>query len=175
MKTRLFSIALLLISYMLTSCQSNPKKENSHQAVPSADDFIKYNQRVLAEEEKLISNYLDRHAIPALTGRGGLRYYIDGKGDGRQVKDSMTVKIAYEVRFLTGDLVYSSNITGQRVIVLGKTSVESGLYDVILKMRVGDRAKFVLPSHLAFGASGDGDKVPPRTTLVYDIELIDAN
>lgn len=175
MKTRLLTIVILLISYLLTSCQSDIKQETRHQSVPSSDDFIKYNQRVLAEEEKLINNYLSRHAIQALTGRGGLRYHFDKKGSGKQVKDKMTVNIAYEVRFLTGDLVYSSKESGPRKIVLGKTSVESGLYDVILMMRVGDRAKIVLPSHLAFGASGDGDKIPPRTTLVYDIELIDAN
>ncbi|MGE5317418.1 MAG: FKBP-type peptidyl-prolyl cis-trans isomerase, partial [Chloroflexota bacterium] len=38
---------------------------------------------------------------------------------------------------------------------------------------VGDHAKFVIPSHLGFGLIGDQNKVPPKSTLIYDIELLD--
>jgi hypothetical protein len=31
----------------------------------------------------------------------------------------------------------------------------------------------ILPSHLAYGLIGDQDVIPPKSTLVYDIELID--
>ena len=40
-------------------------------------------------------------------------------------------------------------------------------------MKVGDKAKFIIPSHLAFGLLGDENKIPKRATLVYDVELID--
>jgi FKBP-type peptidyl-prolyl cis-trans isomerase len=39
-------------------------------------------------------------------------------------------------------------------------------------MHVGDRAKFIVPSHLAFGLLGDQNKIPQHATLVYDIELV---
>jgi FKBP-type peptidyl-prolyl cis-trans isomerase len=39
-------------------------------------------------------------------------------------------------------------------------------------MNVGDRAKFIVPSHLAFGLLGDQKMIPPQATLVYDVELI---
>jgi len=55
----------------------------------------------------------------------------------------------------------------------GMDNVESGLHEVILLMKVGDKAKVVLPSHLAFGLTGDSSKIPHSTPLVYDIQLID--
>ena len=39
-------------------------------------------------------------------------------------------------------------------------------------MKVGDIAKFILPSHLAFGLLGDEEKIPKRATLVYHVELL---
>jgi FKBP-type peptidyl-prolyl cis-trans isomerase len=51
--------------------------------------------------------------------------------------------------------------------------VESGLEEVILFLKKGDRAKIIIPSHLAFGLVGDGNKIPAMATLVYDLELIE--
>jgi len=39
-------------------------------------------------------------------------------------------------------------------------------------MRQGDRAKLIVPSHLAFGLLGDLKKIPAGATLVYDIEIL---
>jgi len=39
-------------------------------------------------------------------------------------------------------------------------------------MRVGDRAKFIIPSHLAFGLIGDQKKIRHKATLVYDLEFV---
>jgi FKBP-type peptidyl-prolyl cis-trans isomerase len=41
-----------------------------------------------------------------------------------------------------------------------------------LLLRVGDKARFILPSHLAHGVPGDGVKIPRRATIIYDLELI---
>jgi len=49
--------------------------------------------------------------------------------------------------------------------------VESGLHEVMKYLREGDRAVVIIPSHLAFGLLGDLDKVPPFSTVVYDIYL----
>ena len=50
--------------------------------------------------------------------------------------------------------------------------MEPGLEEGILFMCEGDRAKFILPSHRAFGLTDDQDKIPPKATLIYDVKLI---
>ena len=52
-------------------------------------------------------------------------------------------------------------------------NVETGLHEGIKYMKVGEKAKMILPSHLAHGLIGDSKKIPPRSTIVYDIELLD--
>jgi FKBP-type peptidyl-prolyl cis-trans isomerase len=41
-------------------------------------------------------------------------------------------------------------------------------------MKVGDKAKLIIPSHLGHGITGNMDKIPPLSTLIVDIELISA-
>ncbi len=53
------------------------------------------------------------------------------------------------------------------------SEVESGLHHGVKHLSVGDKAKFILPSHLAFGTYGDGEKIPSKATLLYDLELIE--
>ena len=83
--------------------------------------------------------------------------------------------ISYEVRLINGNLCYSSAEKGPKEFTAGRGEVEVGIEEGILLMRVGDRAKFIVPSHLAFGLLGDQDKIPPQSTLIYDIELIKLN
>lgn len=175
MKIRYLTAFLIVLTFICFSCHENDSKKRTSGKELSEQKLINYNKGAVAEEEMLINQYVKRHSIPVLISRGGLRYHIYYHGKGKKVVEGSKVEFAYSVYFLTGDLVYSSKEEGNRVVVLGKTPLETGLHDGILMMHGGDRAKFVLPSHLAFGASGDGKKIPPRTTLVYDIEIIDVN
>lgn len=178
MKIKLLIIIVLSIAFLGCSSQSeqgNQRTRAMGRKLPSEDSLIKLNQSMVVEEAKLIDNYLHRHALSAQTGEGGLRYHIYKNGSGPCLKKFDKVRFNYEIRFLTGDLIYSSRTEGFREATLGKTTLETGLYYAFLHMRVGDRAKIVLPSHLAFGAGGDGKNIPPRTSLVYDIEIIDTN
>lgn len=103
----------------------------------------------------------------------GLRYLIYKKGEGVKAEKEKFVKIKYKVNLITGTPCYSSEKEGPKEFLIGKAEVESGLEEGILLMRVGDKAKFIIPSHLAFGLLGDEDKIPKRATLVYDVELMD--
>ena len=55
---------------------------------------------------------------------------------------------------------------------IGKDNVESGIHEGITYLRVGDKAKLLIPSYLAHGLVGDKNKIPPRATLVVDLHLI---
>jgi peptidyl-prolyl cis-trans isomerase A (cyclophilin A) len=40
-------------------------------------------------------------------------------------------------------------------------------------LRVGDKARFVIPSDLGYGSRGAGGAIPPNATLIFDVELMD--
>ena len=55
---------------------------------------------------------------------------------------------------------------------IDKTDIESGVQEGIKKMKEGEKAVFIIPSHLAHGITGDNNKIPPITPLVVDVELL---
>jgi FKBP-type peptidyl-prolyl cis-trans isomerase len=102
----------------------------------------------------------------------GLRYLIYENGNGRFADTGNVVMLNYTLTLLNGDTIYTSHKNGKKEFLVGKGNVESGLEEAILLLKEGDRAKIIIPSHLAFGLPGDGDKIPAKATLVYDLELI---
>ncbi len=56
---------------------------------------------------------------------------------------------------------------------LGSGQVISGWDEGIQLLQVGDKARFVIPSHLGYGSQGDGGVISPNATLVFDVELMD--
>jgi FKBP-type peptidyl-prolyl cis-trans isomerase len=59
-----------------------------------------------------------------------------------------------------------------KTFLIGQGGVESGLEEGILLLQEGDKARFIMPPHLAHGLIGDRDKIPARATIIYDLELV---
>jgi FKBP-type peptidyl-prolyl cis-trans isomerase len=81
-------------------------------------------------------------------------------------------KVKYRISLLDGTVCYTSDATGPKDIVIAKDNTESGLHEGLQYLHEGDEATYILPSHLAHGLMGDGDKIPPKASVVYEIKLI---
>jgi len=139
------------------------------------DSLVNYNKAVVKTEDQEIEDFIQRYRWTMVKSSTGLRYMIYQHGSGERAIKGNIVAIRYEVRLINGNLCYSSAGKGPKEFKIGQGVVEVGTEEGILLMRVGDRAKFIVPSHLAFGLLGDQDKIPPKSTLIYDIELIKLN
>lgn len=157
------------------SCQ-NPDSKSRQPVANQAkvkESLIKANRYLIRSEEEDISDFLRRYGWNMEKSGTGLRYYIDSTGAGEKARYGQLVSLKYQVMLLSGDIIYDSDQLGLKHFIVGRGGVETGLEEGILLLRKGDRAKFVLPSHLAFGLLGDSEKIPPRTPIIYLIEVID--
>ena len=66
---------------------------------------------------------------------------------------------------ITGDLCYSSKDRWSERNGIREKWRNSGLEEGLLLMKVGDKAKFIIPSHLAFGLLGDENRIPKEQHL----------
>lgn len=165
----IFSIAFLI---SLLSCSASPEKEQSKETVSSMESLEKVNRYLVRTENEEIENYINRHGWDMEQTGSGLRYLIYEKGSGAQASKGRIAEMNYKTWLLNGNIIYSSVELGQKKFKIGKGGVESGLEEAILMMHEGDKAKLIIPSHLAYGLLGDENKIPPRTAIVYDIELV---
>lgn len=103
----------------------------------------------------------------------GLYYQIIQKGEGVSPEKGQNVAVHYKGMFADGGVFDSSYKRGNPIeFPVGMGNVIAGWDEGIQLLKVGDKARFVIPSHLAYGAQGAGGVIPPNATLIFDVELM---
>jgi FKBP-type peptidyl-prolyl cis-trans isomerase len=165
---KLLYLSLLVFIF---SCQSEAEKEK--EVDWDQTKSTEFNKSITVEEEINIDLYLEEHKDWKVTKSGsGLRYWIYKEGDGPIATSSKNAEVEIIVQLLDGTECYRTDADEVEVFEIDHADIESGIHEGIKLMHVGDRAKLIIPSHLAHGLVGDLDKVPPMSTLVVDIHLI---
>jgi len=170
-------MTILLFLYVAFACSNGQNNETTAKTVDNkalGQSLEKANRYLIAEEEEEIENYVRRHKLDMIKTGTGLRYQIMKHGDGKQVEHGQLVTLQYDLLTITDDLVYSSKTDGEKRFVVGNGEAESGLHELMPLLHVGDVVKAILPSHLAYGLTGDQRQITQYNTLVYNIKVISA-
>ena len=138
------------------------------------DDYFK-NKEI--EKDKIKKLELDK-IISITKGmektKSGLFHLIENKGNNDFPSIGSTVSVHYTGKLVDGTIFDSSYQRNNPIsFVLGKGQVIEGWDEGLLKMAKGGSGKFVIPSNLAYGENGAGGIIPPNSTLIFDLELID--
>ena len=164
---------VFLAFVMLYSCSDDELTKQPNKNVRMiADSLLKANQFLLERDSELIQSYVNRHQWDMEVSPDGLWYDIYQKLNGKRLKNGDIIRYSYTVELLDGTLCYSSEKDGVGQIKIGNSGKESGLEKGFLMMCVGEKARFILPPHLAYGLIGDMKKIPARSALVYDVEIL---
>lgn len=104
---------------------------------------------------------------------GGLKIYTVKKGKGTALQEGQFVTVHY-TGFLENGKIFDSSVERDDPIniQLGKQQVIPGWEMALKHMRVGDKARIVIPPELAYGPQGRG-QIPPNATLTFDVEIVD--
>lgn len=106
----------------------------------------------------------------------GLRYKILQNGTGKQATKGANVSVHYKGQLLDGTVFDSSYKRKQPIdFTIGVGQVIAGWDEGIQLLKVGDKARFVIPSNLAYGKAGAGGVIPSNATLIFDVELMNVN
>ncbi len=106
-----------------------------------------------------------------ITTESGLQYKIIKEGTGEKPGKDDTVEVHYTGKLLDGTVFDSSVERGQPATFPVKGVIQ-GWIEGLQLMKEGAKFRFFIPSNLAYGARGSG-AIPPNSTLIFDVELID--
>ncbi|CAI8243895.1 MAG: putative peptidyl-prolyl cis-trans isomerase [Formosa sp. Hel1_33_131] len=144
------------------------------QAVEAFRTFEGSREKGLAEAKAVIEAELDILATGFEKTESGLRYQILQKGSGAQAVKGATVSVHYKGQLADGTVFDSSYKRKEPIeFALGTGQVIAGWDEGVALLSVGDKARFVIPSHLGYGAQGAGGVIPPNANLIFDVELVD--
>lgn len=166
----------IVVMLLFSACKNNTVEQNqqSQQYNTALEkQMLRVNSELVDFEDETINRFLDRYGWKMEETGSGLRWMLVEEGNGKKAQDGQVATFEYKVYLLNGELVYSSDVDGLKSFRIGHGGVESGLEEGILFLKVGDKARFILPSHLAFGLPGDQNKIPEKASLLYEVKLID--
>lgn len=106
------------------------------------------------------------------TTASGLKYQVLKQGTGTvSPKATDTVKVHYHGTLLDGT-VFDSSVERKEPISFPLNGVIPGWTEGVQLMKVGDKFRFEIPPNLAYGAASPSPKIPPNSTLVFEVELL---
>lgn len=151
-------------------------KAEKWDAKKSFDAFKASKEERLAAEKARQVEELEKVAAGFDETESGLRYKLIQKGSGASPEKGQQVSVHYEGSLLNGQVFDSSYKRNQPIdFQLGVGQVIPGWDEGISLLKIGDKARFVIPSDLAYGSSGAGGVIPPNATLIFDVELMNVN
>jgi FKBP-type peptidyl-prolyl cis-trans isomerase len=161
-----------LLSYACTNDQEKKKKMTKEELAKFDKSLQAANRYLTTLDAERIESYAKRRNWDMKVTKSGLWYQIYEEGKGSKAKEGQVAVLNYQISLLDGTLCYTSDSLGTKEFSIGHGGVESGLEEGILMLKVGDKARFIMPPYEAHGLLGDMKKIPARSVIVYELELL---
>lgn len=167
---------VIVSSFAVGGCKPKYRQQSEpvNSSFPVQESIYKSNQLMIKQNAQSIR---DQAAIRGWnlieTGTGVFYqvYRLPKKGQSKKIEPGDRVSLAYKLSLLDGTECYSSKYQGLKQFIVEKSEAEPGLHEAIQLLHPGDSALVIIPPHRAFGLAGDGNRIPPRAILVYEIRI----
>jgi len=132
--------------------------------------MMKQAEELRAKEEKFLAENAMNEAV--ITNPSGLQYMILTKGEGPAPGPDDIVRVHYEGTLIDGTVFDNSyhSETGEEIPL---NMVIPGWAEGIQLMNVGSKFRLFIPSSMAYGERGAGQVIPPYSTLIFTVELLE--
>ncbi len=162
-------VPLLLLA---AGCREVP----TYDVTPTAKEgmqekMIGANRLISKSEAQQIDAYLERRGWDKTRIANGVwvaEYTNSEVPLGAAIDYEDTVALRYRVETLGGEEIYAWS---EDTVVCGRMKPTRGLDAALRTLHAGATARVIVPSEMAYGVVGDGDRIGSRTVLVYEVVI----
>lgn len=168
---KLSSTALALSVILMTGCESTPPSRARETATPPPPAPVPLPGSALPPAPPAPASTTDASGVT--TTPSGLRYRVlaSGPADGKSPSFFDSVMVHYRGT-LTDGTVFDSSYERGSPATFGVGQVIPGWTEALKLMKPGDKWMLHIPSRLAYGGRAVGDKIPPNSDLIFQVELL---
>jgi len=159
-----------IIRIEISRVGKSAKKFNALKVFNEAKEASK---KIELEKKQLMEEKLESVSQDAETTDSGLKYIMLEEGKGKSPMSGQNVSVHYTGYLLDGTKFDSSYDRGEPITFpLGQGRVIKGWDEGISLLKVGGKAKFIIPPDLAYGSRAIGP-IPANSILIFEVELVD--
>lgn len=161
---------------VLMGCSSRvDSSEDRPNPVPSANEIIDMNIRMMRAEQEYIQQFLAEREWQMEESGTGLRM-VWLRESAATVKPTVGSVVALYWQGAPLDRWDDGFVLGDTLLMrVDRDDQIAALHEAVKSMHVGDKLRLIVPSHLGYGVHGKGEEVPSRAALLCEVELLAIN
>lgn len=121
--------------------------------------------------EKYLAENAKKSGVTTLPS--GIQYKVLAKGSGKSASSKSVVKMHLVAKFIDGSVFDDTHAEGRGPVDLPVEQLIPGWQAIIPMMKVGDKWEVTIPYNMAYGEQGYQNAIPPYSTLVFEMELLE--
>jgi FKBP-type peptidyl-prolyl cis-trans isomerase len=180
MRTRSFCFLALLTLFVcaLTSCHRQNATgsvvvSSEGEKTEKDDPYVEGNKNIMRRENEEIQMFVRRYGWEMQRTPTGLYIEVLNPGKGELYKENDPVTLEYRTFLLSGEMIYCSDSLGTKHFVVNRSEEIDALHEAVQLLRPGAQARLVIPSYLAYGVAGDGDRICGLRPIMMEITLLE--
>lgn len=135
--------------------------------------YVEGNKNIMRRENEEMQMFIARYGWQMQRTPTGLYVEVMNPGEGELFREGDRVMMEYRTFLMSGEQVYCSDSNGVKVFVVNRSEEIDALHEVAQMLRPGAKARLVIPSYLAYGVAGDGDKIQGLQPIVMEIRVLE--
>lgn len=160
---------IIALLFSLVGCHHTPVVEVEEKSDNGLSErLITANKYIASSEQTQIDGYVSRRGWNCATLPCGARLLVQKTGMGALIKNDDHVVVRYTLSTLNDKTLYADRTD---TLVVGRHNATVALDEALLRLRHGGEAQIISPSEAGYGVAGDGDRIPSRTVLVYQLKV----